>query len=145
MIKQFKDEFSWLSNMTPFENPLIYDGLSYRTNEHFYVAMKSTDAEFRKLISETQSPGKVKRLGRKEPLRKDWDLVKQAFMLYGLRYKFSSNNPVLREKLLDTKNQYIQEGNTWGDQYWGYDLIEEYGKNYLGRLLMKVRKEINLE
>ena len=59
-------------------------------------------------------------------------------MLTGLRYKFS--NPDLKEKLLATGNEELVEGNWWGDQYWG--ICDGIGKNKLGKLLMKVRKEL---
>jgi predicted NAD-dependent protein-ADP-ribosyltransferase YbiA (DUF1768 family) len=32
------------------------------------------------------------------------------------------------------------EGNTWGDKFWGQ--VKGEGANYLGRLLMKVREEL---
>ena len=44
-----------------------------------------------------------------------------------------------REKLLDTGNAELQEGNNWGDRYWGVDLKTGYGENRLGRIIMKVR------
>lgn len=142
MIQEFKDKYAWLSNMSPFEQPLIWEGISYRTNEHFYVAMKTTDANIRKEISLINSPGKVKRFGRTLEIREDWEDIKLKVMLSGLRWKFSKYNPILREKLIATGEEYLQEGNNWGDSFWGYDMIEEWGHNHLGKLLMQVRSEI---
>jgi ribA/ribD-fused uncharacterized protein len=146
MIHEFKDEHSWLSNMTPFEKPLLYGTgkykQSYRTNEHFYVAMKSMDWNVRKHIMELQSPGKVKRFGRTLQIREDWDEIRIPTMRKGLEYKFSKHNPTLRQKLIDTGDQYIQEGNTWGDSFWGHCFIDEMGKNNLGKLIMERREEI---
>jgi len=48
--------------------------------------------------------------------------------------------PVLREALLDTGNAKLVEGNYWGDVEWG--VCRGKGKNKLGKILMKVRKEI---
>jgi hypothetical protein len=145
MIEEFKDEYSWLSNMAPFEKPFIHNGLRYRTNEHFYVAMKTKDTFNRiELAQNIKSPGKVKRLGRTFEIREDWNDIRLAVMLQGLRYKFSKSNPILRQKLLDTGDQYIQEGNSWGDSFWGYCFTDEMGKNHLGRLLMQVRFEIRV-
>jgi hypothetical protein len=45
--------------------------------------------------------------------------------------------------LLDTGNKVLKETNTWGDTYWG--ISNGKGKNMLGRLLMKLRKEIKEE
>ena len=142
MIHEFKDEYSWLSNMAPFEKPFVYEGLSYRTNEHFYVAMKTTDIEIRKQITEITSPGKVKRFGREFEIRDDWDKIRIPTMKTGVDYKFSENNPILKQNLIQTGDQYIQEGNTWGDSFWGYCFIDEMGKNHLGKLIMERREVI---
>ena len=37
----------------------------------------------------------------------------------------------------------LVEGNTWGDRYWG--VYNGQGKNWLGRLLMQVRGEIDAD
>jgi len=145
MIKEFKDNYRWLSNMFPFKKPYVYEGISYRTNEHFYVAMKTIDLEIRKQISEIQSPGKVKRFGRTIAIRKDWADIKLDVMYQGLKYKFSKPNPILRAQLLATGTEHIQEGNTWEDMFWGVCLYENIGRNHLGILLMKVREEVQLE
>lgn len=56
-----------------------------------------------------------------------------------LREKFQRKD--LKQKLLDTGDAELIEGNTWGDTYWG--MVGNKGHNHLGRLLMKVREEIN--
>ena len=55
-----------------------------------------------------------------------------------LRKKFS--DPGLRKALLDTGDEYLEEGNTWRDEYWG--VCNGIGKNRLGKLLMKIRDEL---
>ena len=37
----------------------------------------------------------------------------------------------------------LEEGNNWGDKYWG--TVEGEGKNMLGKLLMKVRAILSNE
>jgi predicted NAD-dependent protein-ADP-ribosyltransferase YbiA (DUF1768 family) len=37
---------------------------------------------------------------------------------------------------------HLTEGNHWGDTFWGVDLRTGKGRNYLGRILMSVRREI---
>jgi predicted NAD-dependent protein-ADP-ribosyltransferase YbiA (DUF1768 family) len=59
-------------------------------------------------------------------------------MLDALRDKFS--DPELRAKLLATGDEFLVEGNHWGDTYWG--VCNGKGRNMLGSLLMKVREEI---
>lgn len=141
-ILQFKDDYRWLSNFWMFQKPMKYQGLSFPTNEHFYVAMKTKDFSIRKQVSEHPLKG-VKKFGQSIVIRDDWDDIKLEVMLYGLRYKFSNNNPILRDKLLSTGICNIEEGNWWGDIYWGVNLKTGVGENNLGKLLMKVREEIN--
>jgi len=92
----------------------------------------------RQLISEIMKPGDVKKFGKTLELRKDWDNIKLEVMEYGLRQKFSKK--YFKEKLLETKNKELIEGNYWNDTYWG--ICRGKGDNNLGKLLMKIRKEL---
>ena len=56
-----------------------------------------------------------------------------------VRYKFA-HHPELKEKLLATGDAYLEEGNTWGDRIWG--VYQGQGENRLGKILMKIRKEL---
>ncbi len=49
----------------------------------------------------------------------------------------------LREKLLATGDRKLVEGNTWGDTFWG--VCRGNGKNHLGKILMKIRAELQAE
>lgn len=140
MITQFKDTYRWLSNFHKFEKPMEYDGMLFITNEHFYVAMKTTDKVLRQKVASHPLKG-LKAFGNTLPLRADWDGIKDAVMLYGLRYKFSVHNPKLRTLLISTGSVEIQEGNWWNDKYWGVCLKMGEGENRLGKLLMQVREE----
>ena len=142
MIEQFQGEYRWLSNFWYFESPAVYQGLTYITNEHFYIAMKTKDLNIRREVSHHPLKG-VKKLGNSFELREDWESIKLDIMLCGLRYKFSESNPLLRDKLISTGDVYIQEGNYWNDKFWGVCLKTGEGENYLGKLLMQVRKEIS--
>lgn len=62
-------------------------------------------------------------------------------MLQIVRNKFT--DPDLRQKLLDTGNARLIEGNTWGDMTWG--MVNGKGQNLLGKILEKVRLEIEEE
>lgn len=46
-------------------------------------------------------------------------------------------------KLLETGTKYIQEGNNWGDEYWGVNLTTGIGLNKLGHYIMEIRSLIN--
>lgn len=141
MIKEFQKEYRWLSNFWYFEKPFAYQGLIYPTNEHFYVAMKTEDLFIREEVSNHPLKG-LKKFGTSFPVRDGWDDIKVKAMLHGLRYKFSEHNPTLRQKLIDTGDIYIQEGNNWNDKFWGVCLKTGEGENTLGKLIMKVREEI---
>lgn len=145
MIEQFQKDYRWLSNFHYLEKPMKrkQEGvdLSFPTNEHFYVAMKTLDLETRVQVCNHPLKG-LKKFGKTFPLREDWDSVKLAVMLYGLRYKFSKDNPELRNKLIATEGCEIQEGNYWNDKFWGVCLKTGEGENHLGKLLMQVRSEI---
>lgn len=141
MITEFQGEYGWLSNFWYFDTPMYYQGLYYSTNEHFYVAMKTDDLDLRRKVSEHPLKG-LKRFGNSLPLRPDWEMIKLQVMEYGLRYKFSDKNLSLKNKLLSTGDLFIQEGNMWGDKYWGVCLKTGEGENNLGKLLMKIRENI---
>ena len=65
-------------------------------------------------------------------------------MRQALKLKFA--NPVLKQKLKDTGSHYLEEGNTWHDNFWGNchcDICKDFkGANHLGRLLMQLRDEM---
>ena len=141
MIESFKGEYSWLSNFQFFEKPLVYQGISYETSEHFYQAMKTKDPTLRKQIAAHPLKG-LKKFANTIDLREDWVTLKIEVMLYTTRYKYSQHNPTLRSRLISTGNEEIQEGNWWGDKFWGVCLKTGEGMNRLGHTIMLVRDEI---
>jgi ribA/ribD-fused uncharacterized protein len=150
MIDSFNGRWRFLSNFYPAK--IEYQGITYPTVEHYYVAMKiKTDQQLdgknitlidcREMISRIKDPAKVKQLGKVLKLRKDWDKIKLDTMLWGVREKFKDKD--LRQLLIDTSEHEIVEGNNWGDKFWG--VCGGVGENHLGKILMKVRKEIREE
>lgn len=145
MIVQFQDDYRWLSNFTPLETPIMLHGNVYPTVEHYYVAMKTDDLELRKDIANCDTPGKAKSLGQSIELVANWSKRKGQVMLYATTFKYAPCNPILRQKLIDTEQIHIQEGNWWNDTYWGVCLKTNKGKNVLGNIIMSVRNNIQLE
>lgn len=143
-ITTFRGDYSFLSNFSPFESPMNYDGDIYRSNEHFYQAMKTLDKGSRTSVSLHPKKG-LKQYAKTLELRPDWEDIKYKVMLFGLRYKFSMHNPWHRQNLINTGDDYISEGNWWGDTYWGVDIKTGVGENMLGKLLMQVRGEAIME
>lgn len=84
-------------------------------------------------------PSSAKRKGRHVQLRHDWEKVKFDIMYEICKAKFSQNAE-LKDKLLATGDEYLEEGNTWGDRIWG--TVNGKGQNNLGKILMRVREEL---
>lgn len=76
---------------------------------------------------------------RQNPLRPDWEEVKNKVMLQAFRMKFSQN-PEIAKELLATGDAILIE-HTRNDDYWA-DGGDGSGKNKLGLLLMQVREEL---
>lgn len=139
-ISTFTGEHKFLSNMYPAQ--LVWDNIVWRTSEHAYVGAKTTDRDLRLQISKILKAGDVKRFGRTIELRPDWEQVKIEMMYEIVRAKFLQN-PDLKERLLATGNAHIEEGNNWGDRFWGICPPDsDNGRNELGKILMKIRIEL---
>jgi len=139
-VTKFRGIYDFLSNFYP--SPTCYP-----TVEHNYQAAKTLDDTWRKRIMEAETASQAKRLGRRAPMAKDWDSVKDTVMLSLLQAKF--DDPELRAKLMATGDVFLIEGNDWGDRYWGktWSTVEKnwVGENRLGQLLMLVRDQIRAE
>jgi ribA/ribD-fused uncharacterized protein len=146
MIASFTYKYRFLSNFHP--SRIVYERISYPTVEHAYQAAKSNDPKFREMISKipVNKAGKAKREGRKVRLRPEWDDVFCVEVMEELlRLKFEDKK--LKQKLLDTGDKKLIEGNYWHDNFYGdcncSNCEDTFGYNVLGKLLMKLRKEYN--
>ena len=133
-IDRFSGKFRFLSNFWIVSVPL--DNEWYPSVEHAYQAAKTTDSENRRRIRYSLSPADAKRLGSNVILRQDWEQVKLQYMRYLVWEKFSLHID-LGQKLLDTTDTELIEGNTWGDKFWG--VCRGIGENWLGKILMETR------
>lgn len=134
MIREFRGKYYFLSN---FSNSKIeIDGVIFDNGEAAFHSFKdvSKQSSFAGL-----DPSSAKKKGRKVKLRYDWEKVKDNIMYRVVKAKFTQNED-LKIKLLDTGDEYLEEGNTWNDTYWG--VCRGRGKNTLGKILMKVREEL---
>jgi len=141
IINKFQGSFRWVSNFWPCK--VWYDGMWYSSIEHAYQAAKTLDLRWRKRIQAAPTPGDAKRLGKRVPLRPDWDDIKESIMKDLVFKKFYWDKE-LRSLLLGTEGVYLEEGNTWGDTFWGVDLRTGKGRNRLGKILMWVREELKV-
>lgn len=139
MIKEFRGRYYFLSN---FYNAMItYESITYKNNESAFQSAKVLDHNIRLKFANLDS-STAKSKGRHVELRSDWEKVKFDIMLDIVRAKFSQNED-LKQKLIDTGNEYLEEGNTWGDKIWG--TVNGKGQNHLGKILMEVRWELGEE
>lgn len=156
MIKEFQGKYSFLSNFT--DAHLLWKGILFRSSEYAYQCAKVGDWERQPqllieraddilFILTAPTPGQVKRRGNRIFCRTDWYSIRIDVMGEIVEAKFRQN-PDLAQKLLDTDDQYLQEGNHWGDNFWGV-CDDGYGRmvgdNYLGRILMDVRDKLRKE
>jgi ribA/ribD-fused uncharacterized protein len=110
-IDKFAGKYYFLSNY--YTCPVEWEGILYPSSEHAYHASKTLDENIRKKFAECKTPGDSKKLSRKIKVRENFHQEKVSFMKEIVRIKFEMNSD-LKKKLLDTKNQQLIEGNTWG-------------------------------
>lgn len=145
MILKFDGEHRFLSNFWPAQ--VVLDGERYASVEAAYQAGKTLDEGFRQQVRDCgEDSAAVKKLGKKVGksvrLRPSWsDEFKLKLMNELVRQKFAQ--PALKAQLLATGDQELEEGNWWGDRFWG--VCKGEGENHLGKILMAVREELRGE
>jgi len=151
-ILWFEKEYAFLSNFFPSPIIVLSHGgkwpearHTFKTVEHGYQAMKATRKGDFDAVRTAMTPAQAKWYGNRMPLRGDWEDVKNKIMMQCLRAKFLQND-ALAQRLLDTGERRIFEGNTWNDTIWGVCYSEKTGcwtgENRLGLMLEEVRDEI---
>lgn len=135
-ITKFDGEYRFLSNF--YLARAAFEGVWYVSAEHAYQAAKSLDPVVRLEFRDPNlSAGQAKRRGKTISLRLDWEDVKISIMEEIVYSKFSSN-VFLKSQLIKTAPFTLEEGNTWGDVFWG--ICHGVGQNHLGEILMGVRQ-----
>lgn len=166
IIEKFQG--TYLSNF--YAAPVVRNGITYPSVEHAYQAAKFSSETFSSLNEEQKKALSevLREKGYAEPIkdfgtifteptipsgitktvanklrewgfvRKDWDDTRIEIMINLLLQKYSI--PELRDKLKDTKDLYLMEGNDWEDTLWG--VCDGKGKNMLGRTIMNIREKI---
>lgn len=154
MIAEFQGKYRPLSNFWYKDVYLPDDRLVYPTNEHAYQAAKTYDLDLRNRIRLAESPSDAKYLGHMLDLRAGWNNDRRNVMLHLTRIKYSYSD--MEELLLSTGTQKLVEGNAWHDNYFGVCNCQSctqerakeeptLGKNWLGKILMLVRLEIQIK
>lgn len=138
-INRFVGNYSFLNNFFP--STIYINGQSYPTVEHAYQAHKTLDQFTREVIRNAKDPMSAKKMGKGLILRDDWTLIKVDLMRTFIKLKFE--NPILRELLLATGEATLIQENLWNDKFWG--VTKGIGENWLGKIIMEVRDEIQAE
>lgn len=142
VIDSFTGDNAFLNNFYP--NPVAYEDGWHPTNEHAFQAAKTDDPAQRAWVGEAKTPGEAKRRGRQVTLIPHWDTYWRYWTMENLiAVKFAPGTE-MAEKLLDTGDAVLIEGNTWHDQVWGdcrcgRAACKPPGMNLLGYMLMRRR------
>ena len=136
------DAYGYLSNFAPY--PFEINGLIWSTSEHYFQAQKFLDKAIQEKIRRLKSPmdAALEGRNRENPLRSDWEVVKDNIMRLAVFEKFRQN-PAIRRELLATGHATLIE-HTKNDNYWA-DNGDGTGKNMLGIILMETRKRLKAE
>lgn len=142
------DEARFLSNFYPYKKnggkyphlvKIIYNNIVFDCVENAYQAAKSPDRNLQLEFSK-MSPYDTKAYWETHTeIRTDWDDVKLSLMTDFVWQKFYSNSN-LAQMLIATQDAVLEEGNDWGDVFWG--ICEGKGENKLGKILMDLRSEL---
>ena len=136
------DAYGYLSNFAPY--PFEINGLIWSTSEHYFQAQKFLDKAIQEKIRRLKSPmdAALEGRNRENPLRSDWEVVKDDIMRLAVFEKFRQN-PAIRRELFATGHATLIE-HTKNDNYWA-DNGDGTGKNMLGIILMETRKRLKAE
>lgn len=141
-----QESFGGLSNMAA-GYPINLCGISCRTSEHLYQALKFPDhPEIQSEILAVPSPMGAKMVAKRcrQLIRPDWEEIKLAVMDYCVRAKLQCNFYLFGNLLRSTGNADIVEISPKHDTYWGCvpqgDLL--VGHNHLGIQLTNLRDQL---
>ena len=148
--------FSNFSNHIVILPMSLFDNreITFKTGEHAFQAFKCDNRADAEWVISAPTPADAKRRasrngvdGRKITLRAGWDSISKDVM-NAVVYAKTLLHFTIREVLVNTGNDIIIEGNTWGDKLWGMvknkDGVWE-GENRLGQAWMNARWRIAWE
>lgn len=137
VIREFIDAYAFLSNF--YHSPVKYRNLIYLNAEAAFQAQKESCEKDKEQYTR-MNPAQAKLVGRNCNLREDWEEIKEQTMYEIVKAKFTQNE-ALAKLLLATGDAYLEEGNWWHDTTWG--VCNGVGQNKLGKILMRVREELD--
>jgi len=149
VFRRTREAWGGLSNMAA-GFPIELNGSIWSTSEALYQAFRFPGKpEVQQMIRLERSPMAAKMKSkpfRREFSRADWNVVRIEVMWWCLQAKYVANSVSFGSLLEKTGDAEIVEDSPrdqfWGAVRFGDDRLE--GRNILGRLLMKLRREITL-
>lgn len=144
VIGFYPREFYPLDNFS--SSKVEWNGYLYSSLEEAYQAASfiGSSEELVEKVKHSHSADEAQRIAytNRDKQRKDWNEVKVGIMEELLRLKIEQN-PYVKKKLLQTED-YLIVGDSPKDSFWGWGQNRN-GENQLGKLWMKLRKEIRNE
>lgn len=141
--------FGWLGNMSPF--PIVYEGVTWKTAEALFQALRFEDPEIREKIRLEKSPFSAKLVAKsnKEKMKVaplSIEDVKNMILCVQLKLE---QHPELKEELKKTGDAILFEDvssrkTRSSSLFWGAYLQdgELIGKNVLARIWMRARANL---
>lgn len=148
IIGRVKDPGGCWGNMAPF--PVTHEGVTWRTTEALFQAMRFEDESIREMIRMEKSPmgAKMKAKANVESMTvvqlSEQDLDNMRLVL---RLKIEQH-PELKQQLIESEDAFIVENCTnrphGSGLFWGSAFKDGKweGQNWLGKLWMELRSEI---
>ncbi len=138
-IKFYKtrDPYGFLNNF--YRSRMFIYGRWWNWVEAPYQAMKTIVPAERDAIWAATSPRQARDLGQTVTLHDSWDEIKVEVMYQCCLAKFTQNHELM-EKLLATGDEELIEDSPI-DSFWGCG-ADGKGQNNLGKVLMRVRKDL---
>jgi ribA/ribD-fused uncharacterized protein len=128
------DKHGFLSNYAAY--PVVIDGVTWPTTEHYFHAMKFGIPERIELIKHCSTPLKAAKLAQFWELPRNWPEVREQIMYNALCAKFNQHVK-LKNKLISTGDAVLIYN--MDDNHWGIGQ-NQTGNNMLGVLLMQLRE-----
>lgn len=143
LLIAFRGPYRFLSNDSWCT--VTWKGVEYPSVTHAFQCAQTFDKAKQEEIKKTKRFTRVRRIGKTALQRPGWEKIQLAVLESLLRQKFAQ--PKFRQVLLSTKDYKLINGDHRGETYWGmiYHCHKWLGENHLGKLLMKIREDIQKE
>ncbi len=130
--------FNCFSNMAAFAVEI--DGVLFMTSEHAYQSARFSDESIKEKIKNTRSALDAKLIAgeNKELELPNWYEINLSVMESIVRSKLQQH-PYIQKKLIESGEREIFEASD--DSFWGWGK-DKNGRNELGKIWMKLRKDI---